>query len=91
MLYLRKMKYQAEIITKTPACKPSLVLTDRLVCSVFINLTFSFMVHDITVCFAAFYCRLFFYLVDRKESGRNVGIAGGADESTGEKVSARVK
>lgn len=49
------------------------------------------MVHDITVCFGAFYCRLFFYLVEGKESGRNVGVAGGADESTGEKVLARVK
>lgn len=48
------------------------------------------MVHDITVCFAAFYCRLFFYLVEGKESGRNVGVSG-QHESTGEKVSARVK
>lgn len=49
------------------------------------------MAHDITVCFAGFYCRLFFYLVEVKDSGRKVGVAGGADESTGEKVSARIK
>lgn len=29
--------------------------------------------------------------MEGKESGKNVGVAGGAGESTGEKVSARVK
>lgn len=31
------------------------------------NLTFNFTAHDITVCFAGLYCRLFFYLVEVKK------------------------
>lgn len=43
------------------------------------------MVHDITVCFAGFYCRLFFYLVEvRKRVGGTYESPVGADESTGE-------
>lgn len=50
------------------------------------------MVHDITVCFAGFYCRLFFYLVEvRKRVGGMYELPVGADESTGKKVSARTK
>lgn len=57
----------------------------------YFNLTFNFMMHDITVCFAGLYCGLFLYLVEVKESGRNVWIAGGADASTDKKIFSQKK